>query len=107
MDELFNTIRSAIATDASPEARVAGAQACRTILAALEATPGQPLVARPTPSSPMQAVLMALSSTPPEQLLDLAIAKLRALVPAEAQPQTIQSLRIPIVPITPTRGGGS
>jgi len=104
MDELFNTIRNAIATDASPTARVAGAQACRTILAALEGTPGQPLVA-PPPSSPMQAVLAALSNTPPEQLLDLAIAKLKALVPVESQPQTIQSLRIPLVPIIPQRGG--
>jgi hypothetical protein len=105
MDELFTTIRSAIATDASPEARAAGAQACRTILAALEGTPGQPLVTPPTPSSPMQAVLAALSNTPPEQLLDLAIAKLRSLVPADSQPQTIQSLRIPLVPVIPQRGG--
>ena len=83
MDQLIETIRAAIAPDASAEARAAGAQACRTILAALDAASGQPLAAAsPIPASPIASIVGALRGVPPDQLLDLAIAKLRAALPA-------------------------
>lgn len=47
METLIDAIRLSIASDASVEARTAGARACRTILAALEAKAGEPLA--PTP----------------------------------------------------------
>jgi hypothetical protein len=107
MENFIDAIRAATADNATPEARVAGAQACRNILAALEAKLGQPLAAASSPSSSMQALLAALGNTPPDQLLDLAIAKLRTLMPAaQSEPQTVQSVRIPLVPIS-IKGGGS
>ena len=39
MEELLDIIRTALAPDASPETRAAGAQACRHLLAALEPQP--------------------------------------------------------------------
>ena len=44
MENLIEAIRNAVADHASDEARATGAQACRTILTALEAKPGDPLV---------------------------------------------------------------
>jgi hypothetical protein len=49
---LIASIGAAVARDASAEARAAGATACRSILAVLEAKPGQPLAAFPTPAMP-------------------------------------------------------
>ena len=98
MENLIDAIRAATADNATPEARAAGAQACRTILTALEAKLGQPLATAPAPSNTAQAIIAALRDTPPDQLIDLAIAKLRALVPA--QPETVQVVRIPLVPIS-------
>src|SRR5204862_2198524 len=40
---MIASIRSAVAPSASPQARTAGASACRSILTVLEAKPGQPL----------------------------------------------------------------
>ena len=82
MENIIESIRAAIASGASPSAREAGATACRTILAALESTPGQPLgAAAPAAPSPIASVVSALRGAPPEQLLDLAIARLRAALP--------------------------
>jgi hypothetical protein len=111
MENLIDAIRTATADDASADARAAGAQACRTILAALETKTGEPLgIPAPptpaTPATPMQAVLTALSNTPPEQLLDLAIAKLKAALPTGTDVPAVQSVRIPLLPIA-TLGGRS
>src|SRR5262245_20336165 len=103
METLIDAIRAAISDGAPPEARTAGASACRTILAALEAKAGQPIAA-PTPVSqspatapPIAAIGAALRGLPADQLLDLAIAKLRAMVPADQQP-AVRGIQIPIVP---------
>ncbi len=104
METLIDAIRSAIASDASDEARASGVQACRTILAALETKPGDQLVNRPVPTTPMQAVLTALSNTPPEQLLDLAISRLKAALPAGTEAPPVQSVRIPLLPVASLRG---
>jgi hypothetical protein len=76
MTELIEAIRAAVADGATPEQKAAGADACRTILTALDVKPGQPFavpgVPRPGP----------LSGLPAEQLLDLVIARLRSMAEA-------------------------
>jgi hypothetical protein len=57
---MIAAIRSALERNASLDARLGGATACRSILAVLEAKPGQPLAAAPqaaTPVSPIAALL--------------------------------------------------
>jgi hypothetical protein len=100
METLIDAIRAAVAPGASAEARAAGAQACRTILAALEAKPGEPLAA-PTPAAttPVQAIVGALRTMPLDQLLDLTIAKLTAALPAGTEVPKVASLRVPIVSV--------
>jgi hypothetical protein len=102
MENLIESIRAALTPEASSEARAAGAAACRTILAALEAVPGQPMpaatIVTPDASKIASAVAM-LRGVPPEQLLDLAIAKLRAALPAGTDVPAVQPLKFQIVPI--------
>ncbi len=104
MDQLLEAIRNATATDASDEARAAGAHACRTILSALEAKPGESLASLPQDASPMQTVVAALRGVPPEQLLDLAIARLRAALPAGTEVKPVAPLKFHILPLSPTGG---
>src|SRR5262245_4634364 len=104
MDTLIEHIRAAIADDATNETRTTGANACRTILAALEARPGEPLASAQAPTTPLQAVLSALSNTPPEQLLDLAITKLKAALPAGTEVQPAPRLNLPLLPVSTLRG---
>jgi hypothetical protein len=88
MDPLIDSIRAAVADGASDDAKDAGAQACRAILAALEAQGGAPLASAPSPASPIAAAVATLRTIPPDQLLDLVIAKLRLAVPATDAPAT-------------------
>ena len=83
MESLIETIRTAVAPDATAETRAAGAHACRTILAALDAKPGEPMAAAVAPQ-PLQiaTIVSALRDMPTDQLLDLAIARLRTMLPA-------------------------
>jgi len=105
METLIEAIRAASAADATPQARANGAQACRTILAALEATQGQPLASAPAaPATPMHAIVGTLRNTPPEQLLDLVIAKLKAALPPGTDIPKVQSVSLPLVPIGALRG---
>ena len=96
MDALIEAIRAASVAGASDEARAAGAQACRTILTALEAKPGQPLAA--PAAADVAALVASVSGIPVDQLLDLAIARLRAMVPADSAPP-VARLTIPLAPI--------
>ena len=102
MDQLIEAIRNATATDATDEVRAAGAFACRTILTALEAKPGEslaPPIATTVPDSPIAAVVAGLRGVPVDQLLDLAIAKLRTMVPADVAAQAPKiSIRLIQVP---------
>lgn len=101
MDQLLESIRAATAADASDDAKAAGANACRMLLAALETKQGEPLPAPvPVPqSSPdISALVAGLKGVPVDQLLDLAIAKLRTMVPA-TQAQPVHKLAIPLVPL--------
>jgi hypothetical protein len=119
MDTLIDAIRAAVAADATDDARQAGAAACRTILTALEATAGAPLVAPAVASvptapaaSPIATVLAAMRTIPSDQLLDLVIDKLRATATARgvaptAAPVSRSGVQFQIVPVSrPTMTGG-
>jgi hypothetical protein len=113
MQELIEAIRVATATDASTEEKATGAQACRTILAALDTEPGKPIV---FPGMPMPA---ATSRVSVDQVLDLMIARLTTIaterdtqpVPTVAPPMLAaaspRGLRVPVPPASlprrPTR----
>jgi hypothetical protein len=94
MEKLIESIRVAVAAGATAETKAAGAAACRTILAALEAEPGKALT---LPGAPAASPLAGMD---PTQVVDLLIAKLRAAAPAEPanapQPQP-QRLRFSMV----------
>ena len=63
------------------------------------ATPAMPTV--PPPSSPIAMAARALRALPPEQLLDIALQRLRAALPAGttvAAPKGIQFQLVPAVP---------
>lgn len=99
MNDLIEAIRVATSPDASDEVKTAGANACRMILAALEAQAGEPLVEAVPAATPIQMAMGALRGLPPDQLLDLAIAKLRATLPADAAPPPVAPLKFQIIPI--------
>ena len=105
METHIDAIRAAVANNATPEARAAGAQACRTLLAALEATPGQPIEAAPQPGAPLQAIVAALRGMPPEQVLDVAIARLKAALPADTAVEAMPRFNVQLVGV-PKIGGG-
>jgi hypothetical protein len=105
MNELLDTIRTAIAADASAEAKQAGAAACRTLLAALEAKAGDPLVSASAPTaSPIANAIAMLRGMPVDQVLDVAISRLRAAIPAGESAPSVLRLNVPIVAI-PRAGG--
>lgn len=97
METLFETIRAAVADGASEEARAAGAQACRTLLAALETPAGAPLAAAPVETPPIAQMVATLRGVPMEQLLDLAIAQLRSKLPAGAEAPKAEPVKFHIV----------
>jgi len=109
MDNVIETIRAAIAPDATTEARAAGAHACRAVIAALEpssqstppVTAGSPATPADAPQQiPVAAIAAALRGQSPDMLIDLAIAKLRSLVPADAHAATtVPKINIPLVPV--------
>ncbi len=74
MDEMIDAIRGAVAEGATAEQKVAGAQACRTILTALEAEVGKAITLS---GAPVPSPLAGIS---PDQALDLLIAKLSSMV---------------------------
>lgn len=99
MDELLDTIRHALAPDAAPETRAAGAQACRAVLAALEPQPA-PAAAPPGAAAlPIAELATAIRTIPLDQLLDLAITKLRGALPAGADAPTVKPLDFRLVPV--------
>src|ERR1043165_8924362 len=61
---MIASIRSAVAPNASLQARAAGTSACRSILPVLEAKPGQPLAAAPPAPTQPQSPLASLLSQP-------------------------------------------
>lgn len=98
---LIASIRAAVTPSASAEVRMAGANACRSILTVLEAKPGQPLAATPQrTSSTAQASPLATLLSQPGLLSKLA---------AMSRDELIALLRqitgaMPARPTTPTTG---
>ncbi len=99
MDALLEYIRTAVADGASHDMKHRGAEACRKIIAALEAEPGKPLSIASAPAP------HPLAGIDPEQALDMLIAKLAAALPtarresspAPAPVASAQALRIAFV----------
>jgi hypothetical protein len=111
MDQLIDSIRAAMADGADDNSKQAGANACRAILAALEAREGAPLANTP-PASPLGSniatAVSALRNVPPDQLLDLVIAKLRARLPegaAVAPTRAVSFQLVPVAALPNARGG--
>ncbi len=78
MDSSLETVRAALTEGATADQRAAGVVACRAILTALGAAPGQPLdVGAAAPSGPH------VPGVAFDHVLELAIAKLRSMLPAE------------------------
>jgi hypothetical protein len=100
MQELIDVIRASVSSGATSEHKAAGAQACRTILAALDSEPGKPisLPGAPSPSPPGLSI---------DQVLDLAIARLSTIATEreaapQLQPQPAPTgLRVPTMPSVP------
>jgi hypothetical protein len=96
MEQVLEAIRAATAPDASAEVRAAGAQACRALADVLEP---QPAAAPPELQLPIAQLATAIRTVPLDQLLDLAIAKLRSALPAEAAAPTVPPLNFRLVPV--------
>jgi hypothetical protein len=89
MEDLIQCIRASLAEGATPEQKQAGASACCAIYSVLSPPPGVPITV-PYAARPALNV---------DHALDLAIAKLRTMLPADTEVQTT-SLRFPFL------GGG-
>ena len=100
MHELIEVIRLAVAEDATAEAKAAGAQACRTILAALEPDAAPPAPAQPVAAPPPHP-LAALAGLDLDRALDLVIARLRAALPEDRRVALGErpGMRIQLVPV--------
>jgi hypothetical protein len=104
MHELIEVIRAAVAEDAPAEAKQAGAEACRTILAALETEPGKPLAEAPVLAAPAAGPanpFAALAGLDLDRALDLVITRLRAALPEEKRAglDARPGMRIQLVPV--------
>ncbi len=106
MESALEAIRLSIDPSASPEAQAAGAQACRAILATLESSPVSTMTAAPEASPlPIAQIVGALRGVPMDQLLDLAISRLRAVLPPGITGSPVQSLKFQLVPLAPSPRG--
>jgi hypothetical protein len=108
---LLAAIRNALAKGASPEARTAGASACRSIATVLEAQPGQPLAPTAPPAgaaSPIAVLLKQpgllsqLAAMSREQLLDL-LKQVTGAAPARTQAPASGAPRFHLIQIPPGR----
>jgi hypothetical protein len=106
MNPMIEPIERALAAEASPDTKQAGATACRAILAALEAEPGKPIAMPGVPARPASP-LAGLST---DQVFDLMIAKLRTMVDANGKsaPTALPNnagapLRIPMIILPPVK----
>jgi hypothetical protein len=104
MDELVEAIRAAVAPEAPNDIRTAGAAACRTILTALDSSQGPAMTeaaVAPSQTSKIANAVAMLRNVPADQLLDLAIAKLRAALPAGTEVAPAQPLKFQLIPVAP------
>jgi hypothetical protein len=108
LDPLIASVRAAVAPGASAHARAIGTTACRSILMALEAQPGQPLTTAATPpASPLAAVLNQLAAMPREQIIEF-LQELAASSSAAARPLAAPRFHLIEIPQRlRSPGGGS
>lgn len=99
MVDFVEAIRIAVSPDATPEARAAGVQACRAVLQALDETLPQTPPAPRIDASQIANVVGALRGVSPDQLLELAIAKLRGALPAGTDVPRVEPLKFHIIPL--------
>ncbi len=83
MESALDTLRTALADGATAEQRAAGITTCRAMLAALEASPGQPLPVAPPAATPSSGMPTSLAGLTLDQVLDLAIGKMRSMLPPD------------------------
>jgi hypothetical protein len=102
MDELLQSIHAAVAADASPDVRRSGASACRTILTSLEATQGHRLEVSPINASQIASVVGALRGVPTDQLLDIAISRLRSMLPTDGPTPDLKPFKCRVIPLPAT-----
>ena len=96
MDELIDKMKAGMASDASPEARAAGAAACRCVLAMIDPQP-----APSVPANLVPQVVGMLKGMDLDQLLGVAVDRLRALNAARGDipPAKPRSIAFQLVPI--------
>lgn len=99
MNDIVDAIRAAVAPEASADARAAGAAACRALAARLDpaGSPQRPIIAPEL----VQQLVGVLRTMDIDQVLDVAIAKLRTLGPKEGATAlpAARPFAIPMVPI--------
>jgi len=108
-EQLIDRIRAAFVDGADAAVRVAGAQAARMLLAALDTQPGQPLGAPAAPASAAAAPPAAASAEHPiDRLLGALMEKLGPVLAQvqqqEPQPQQGGGFQVPFVTL-PGFGG--
>jgi hypothetical protein len=99
-DEIIAHIRAAFAPEATPEARTRAADTCRAILGVL--APEKVAAATPSSSLPhpnAAALASAVRGMPPDQLLDLVIARLRAVLPAGVEVPNASPISFHLIPV--------
>src|SRR5262245_13294201 len=121
-EAILEVIRRGIAPDADPAARSSALDVCGRIVQAfggpMPASPANlaPVASAPTmpppfampqgfappaPASPLAAAVGMLRNLPPEQLLDLAIQRLRAALPQETTVPETKGIQFQLVPLIP------
>lgn len=112
-DLLIDAIRRGLTTDADEPSRAAARDACRAIAIALGAGAGEPSTVigagpgiptgagdrTPDAALPVAAIVETLKKMSPDQLLDLAIQRLRAAIPADAAVASSEPVRFQLVQI--------
>ena len=85
MEATLDIIRIACSDTATAEQKEAGTTACRAVLAALEnGVVAAPAAASSKPAPPPLPAVGQVTPPPADQLLDVVIARLRSMLPADA-----------------------
>lgn len=111
MQDLIETIRTAVVSGATSEQKASGVAACRAILTALDTEPGRPLtmpgMEQPA-STPIASLARSVSSMSVDQMLDLMIARLTTIANTRETSQPTQSAKtaLPAVAANPDSSRG-
>jgi hypothetical protein len=107
-ESLLAELRAALTPGADADARRAGADACRTLLAVLDPPTASTVPALPPPptSTPPPPTAAPVPSPPPShrpppsQVMDMLIAHLRAKLPADHEPRSpAGGFRVAMIPM--------